>query len=373
VILRRAENGVSVSELCREHGMSNASFYKWRAKYGGMDALMVSQMKAMEEENRRLKRMNTDLSMQNDLLNVRVSVTIPSREIRTQYWGIKVTKAYRFVCLDPRKAKRQVIEKTISELGTVTWFKLAPLAIKKYPEAYARAEAAYDTATKKYSNALLKKAKIILLMFQYGGSRSYFEKNNEAVAVAWNGLNGTRRVFMDGARDAGARTLFFELSPFKGRITADPCGVNYSNSLPRDAVPYLKWRKSQIATDLHSVRDKIRARKPSKSKPSGENERSLAEPFLFVPLQVPGDSQLRIYGGKFKTVEATIEGIAAAARSLPDGWHVRIKEHPSAPQSHHDYFRELSHDKIILDNQTDTFTQVAASRGVVTVNSSVGL
>ena len=48
--------------------MSDASFYKWRAKYGGIDASMVSQMKAMEEENRRLKRMYADLSMQNDLL-----------------------------------------------------------------------------------------------------------------------------------------------------------------------------------------------------------------------------------------------------------------------------------------------------------------
>jgi putative transposase len=57
-----------VAELCREHGMSNASFYKWRAKYGGMDASMVSQMKAMEEDNRRLKRMYADLSMQADLL-----------------------------------------------------------------------------------------------------------------------------------------------------------------------------------------------------------------------------------------------------------------------------------------------------------------
>ena len=67
-ILRQAKGGVPVSELCREHGMSDASFYKWRAKYGGMDASMVSQMKAMEEENRQLKRMYADLSMQNDLL-----------------------------------------------------------------------------------------------------------------------------------------------------------------------------------------------------------------------------------------------------------------------------------------------------------------
>ena len=67
-ILRQAESGVSVSELCREHGMSSASFYKWRSKYGGMDASMVSEMKAMADENRRLKRMYAEMSMQNDLL-----------------------------------------------------------------------------------------------------------------------------------------------------------------------------------------------------------------------------------------------------------------------------------------------------------------
>lgn len=67
-ILKQAEDGVPVSELCREHGMSSASFYKWRAKFGGMDASMVSQMKAMADGNRRLKRMYAEMSMQNDLL-----------------------------------------------------------------------------------------------------------------------------------------------------------------------------------------------------------------------------------------------------------------------------------------------------------------
>lgn len=67
-ILKQAENGVAVPELCREHGMSSASFYKWRAKYGGLDASMISEMKSMADENRRLKRMFADLSMQNDLL-----------------------------------------------------------------------------------------------------------------------------------------------------------------------------------------------------------------------------------------------------------------------------------------------------------------
>jgi len=67
-VLRQAEGGLPVPDLCREHGISTASFYKWRAKYGGMDASMMSQMKALEEENRRLKRMCAVLSMQADLL-----------------------------------------------------------------------------------------------------------------------------------------------------------------------------------------------------------------------------------------------------------------------------------------------------------------
>ena len=67
-ILKQAESGVPVSELCREHGMSSALFYKWRAKYGGLDASMISQMKAMDDENRRLKKMFAELSMQNELL-----------------------------------------------------------------------------------------------------------------------------------------------------------------------------------------------------------------------------------------------------------------------------------------------------------------
>ena len=67
-ILRQAEGGVPVAELCREHGMSNASFYKWRARYGGLDVSMIAQMKTIEDENRRLKKMFAELSMQNDLL-----------------------------------------------------------------------------------------------------------------------------------------------------------------------------------------------------------------------------------------------------------------------------------------------------------------
>ena len=59
-ILKQAESGTPVPALCREHGMSNASLYKWRAKFGGMDASLMKRMKELEDENRRLKKMYAD-------------------------------------------------------------------------------------------------------------------------------------------------------------------------------------------------------------------------------------------------------------------------------------------------------------------------
>lgn len=56
-VLKQSEAGTPVPELCREHGISSATFYKWRAKYGGMDASMMARLKELEAENRRLKKM----------------------------------------------------------------------------------------------------------------------------------------------------------------------------------------------------------------------------------------------------------------------------------------------------------------------------
>jgi putative transposase len=59
-LLKQHEAGVSVADICREHGIGQSTFYKWRAKFGGMDASMLSRMKELEAENRRLKRMYAD-------------------------------------------------------------------------------------------------------------------------------------------------------------------------------------------------------------------------------------------------------------------------------------------------------------------------
>ena len=67
-ILKQAEAGTPVPALCREHGMSSATFYKWRAKYGGMDASLMSRMKELEDENRRLKKMYAEERLKYEII-----------------------------------------------------------------------------------------------------------------------------------------------------------------------------------------------------------------------------------------------------------------------------------------------------------------
>ena len=75
-ILKSAEQGVPVVDICREYGISNGTFYKWRSKYGGMDVSMLTKVKELEAENNRLKRMYADLQLDHDIL----------KELMTKKW-----------------------------------------------------------------------------------------------------------------------------------------------------------------------------------------------------------------------------------------------------------------------------------------------
>ena len=66
-MLKQNEAGVSVPDLCREHGMSSAQFYKWSAKFGRMDASMMKRLKELEDENKRLKKMYAEERIKDDI------------------------------------------------------------------------------------------------------------------------------------------------------------------------------------------------------------------------------------------------------------------------------------------------------------------
>lgn len=67
-ILKQAESGTPIATLCREHGMSNATFYKWRAKYGGMDTSLMVRLRELKTENTRLKKMYAEERLKAEII-----------------------------------------------------------------------------------------------------------------------------------------------------------------------------------------------------------------------------------------------------------------------------------------------------------------
>ncbi len=280
-----------------------------------------------------------------------------------------------FLCLNPRKAKKRNIKSLLSPIGPIEFRTMPPMGFTLYSEADNQASAAFSNAISPGRLAFLNGLKLWVLRRFYCGARAYFEANPNTVAVAWNGLNSMRQVFMRAAQDAGNKTLFFELAPFPDRITADPKGVNFENSLPRTAAPYLAWAKVKCR-DPHgwrALRDTITQRKPSAKYQTSAQAPAMEGPFIFVPLQVPGDSQMRVFGGQYRTIEQFVDTILSAAHNCPPGWHIRIKEHPSAAPFVRKAIEASGVTNVRVDNVTDTFAQVKAAELVLTINSSVGL
>lgn len=238
------------------------------------------------------------------------------------------------------------------------------------PRAFAETEARVAlclSRAKRQPRGLGRWVKAWLIRLQYNGARRLFQRHQGAVAVAWNGLGGSRQAFLLAARDAGLATLYCELAPFPGRVTVDPMGVNAESAIPTDLTHFDtsdRWRAlGQTLTARTSRRADV-----------GQAHGAPQGNYLFCPLQVPNDSQVTLFAGWTGGMTGFLAALTEAAQHLPDGWHLRVKEHPSAKIPLTDALQPLlATGKAILDNTTDSFAQLAASRGVVTLNSSMGL
>ncbi len=90
-VLKQAEAGTAVPELCREHGISTATFYKWRSKFGGMDVSLMTRMKELEEENRRLKKLYIEAQIKADIVAEALAKKTlrPSRRREVARWAVE--------------------------------------------------------------------------------------------------------------------------------------------------------------------------------------------------------------------------------------------------------------------------------------------
>lgn len=251
-----------------------------------------------------------------------------------------------------------------------------PWSFADFPETENRVAWCLSRA-KRQPQGIGRWFKGLLIRWQYNGARRLFLRHPEAVAVAWNGLGGSRQAFLLAARDAGVATLATELAPVPGRVTVDPAGVNAESSVPRDAGFFAGWAGDDPGRNGDGWRAMgagLVARQ-SRRADVGQGAAELpATPFLFCPLQVPSDSQVTLFAGWTGGMAGFLAALGQAVAQLPQGWHLRVKEHPSARQSLAGALAPLlATGRVVVDNAGDSFAQVAASRGVVVLNSSMGL
>lgn len=248
----------------------------------------------------------------------------------------------------------------VARPGRALWGPLGPRAREALAAALTEAPARLSTRFRKAAEARWVAGRVRRLRAD--------------LALCWNGARGGNRTLMAVAEDAGIGRVFLEFGPLPGRLSVDLRGINHGNSLPRRVDFYRRWAAAHpAAPDWRRLRAELEARRSTRGHVLQEPADLASDgPFVFFPLQVPWDTQIRIYGGRHLSMEAWIREVTAAARALPEGWHLRVKEHPSARESLAHLVAE-GDGRVRLDNRTDTFAQVAQSRAVVTVNSSVGL
>ena len=240
-----------------------------------------------------------------------------------------------------------------------------PWSFRDFPETGVRVALCLGRA-KRQPQGLWRRLKAGLIRVQYNGARRLLTRHPGAVAVAWNGLGGSRQAFLLAARDAGLGTLACELAPFPDRITLDPLGVNAESSAMVADVSGVDagdgWR--DMAAGLTA--------RPSRRADVGQAEGVPQGRYLFCPLQVPSDSQVTLFAGWTGGMAGFLAALGQAAQHLPKGWHLRLKEHPSAREPL-DLSPLVATGRVVLDNATDSFAQVQGAAGVVTLNSSMGL
>ena len=270
----------------------------------------------------------------------------------------------------------RVVRAILGEAATIVPHRGRAFSLLGYPESTQRAVAALSTAGWTPTVPLLHLVRSFILRLQYNAYRRLFERQPHAIAVTWNGLAGSRCVFMAAARDAGVPTLFLERGPLPETVTTDPIGVNFRNGLPRTGAPYRAWLAAHPEADgiWRPLGEKLRQRPAAVRHQQGKRPApALSEPFVFLALQKQGDTQLRLFGRHCRGVAETVAYVLGAARHLPQGWHLRVKQHPSDHELFPGLLDAAGDLPVYFDNETDTMSQVRASRLVLTVNSSVGL
>jgi len=211
---------------------------------------------------------------------------------------------------------------------------------------------------------------------RFGGITKHLEASNVDVLLIWRGVQGRALLGRRAAEALGIQCLFLENAPVSGWAMADFRGIDAKSSIPKDPSFFAAWREqARIETDWRSLTGTMRASN-SDSGRIGQSRRSDWSDdgnFLFIPFQLNRAGAHQHDGGWVADPAKLVEALAEASRALPPGWHLRLKPHPNAAGDLSSLLKTVSRARFVLDSHTNSLDQLAASRGVITVNSAMGL
>lgn len=282
------------------------------------------------------------------------------------------------LCFAPGNKNQKTKAKSfVSQFALHTVISFLPVGFKFYQQTRFTALRGLARRSNKSKWGVIRHLNLLLLEGQYNWCRHYFE-THESVGVVWNGLKSERLVFALACKHAGRPIVYLEESPIPHTLTVDTIGVNYKNSLPRYIDFYLKWQQENQnpSKKWQDFAPRFVTRKPKSPNHDHASQYTNIDhdsKYLFCPLQVPKDSQILYFSDYVKTIDQYIEILHSTSKYLPNGWHLRIKEHPSSDIKFTQKLIGLQNERFKLDNFSDTFEQVKQSKGIVTINSSLGL
>ncbi len=216
---------------------------------------------------------------------------------------------------------------------------------------------------RKYQGALYRLLLRVELAWVALRLQALLEREQPATVAMWNGCHRYCQL-LQALLPAGCRTFFFENGLLPNTTTLDPRGVNYRNSVPREAEFY---RRYQAPADATAAELTLVPRKP---RTTGTAPIELPERFVFIPFQDDRDTQVRLYSpwvGDMRELFALGERLAAET-----GLTVVFKEHPSSRESYPELHRRCS-ERVLFANGNSTQELIQSSQFVVTLNSTVGL
>lgn len=189
------------------------------------------------------------------------------------------------------------------------------------------------------------------------------ERESPAAVGMWNGANRYCQVLL-GLLPSEVRPFFFENGLLPDTTTLDPHGVNFLNSMPRDADFYYKYALQRNIAEQYKV-----TLIPRKARRADQVEVSLPEQFIFIPFQDDRDTQVRLFSPWVRDMR---DLFSLGERFAEAGLTVVFKEHPSSKHEYPD-LHARANNRLIFANGNSTEGLIRQSQFVVTINSTVGL